>query len=294
MVRVVDRQLEAPRPARLTQLDRSESLAPFDPVDWPLPPTIDLLGYEVADLVSEEFVELLVERAAADLPISVAYLNAHTFNLALDDAALADALRRCDVLYADGQSVVWASRRLGRPLTERMTAADTFPIFARRAAGRGLSLYLLGGRPGAASLAAERLVAAYPTLSIAGVHDGYFADAQTNRVVDQVNGSNAAALIVGMGSPRQELWLVENAARLRPPLRWCVGALFDYLAGREPRAPQWLCRVGGEWLFRLLADPTGKWRRYLVGNPRFAWHVLHGTRRKTDPIAVSTPAPAEP
>src|SRR5262245_21837153 len=119
-----------------------------------------------------------------------------------------------------------------------MTAADYFTDFAARCAKRGLSLYLLGGQAEIAQRAADELTSGIPALRIAGAHGGYFDDGDASaRLIDQINDSNADALILGMGSPRQERWLAENASRLRPPLRWCVGALFDYLAGREPRAP---------------------------------------------------------
>jgi N-acetylglucosaminyldiphosphoundecaprenol N-acetyl-beta-D-mannosaminyltransferase len=223
---------------------------------------------------TDELIDLLIERAAAGVRTTAAYLNAHTVNLAQDDPDLDRALRACDLLYADGASIVLAGRLLGAALPERMTSADYFPSFAERCARRGLSLYLLGGAPGVAAFAAARLSAEVPGLEIVGAHDGFFPDAGSLRVCDEINAARPDVLVIGMGTPRQQRWAVEHADRLRPPLRWCVGALFDYLAGVEPRAPRWLCRVGLEWLHRLLHDPAGKWRRYLLGNPRFAWHAL--------------------
>jgi len=276
MVRVVDRQLAAEIrvPGDLT---RTTPVSPQSTLaaDWPLPESVDVLGFRVADLDTNSLIELMIERAAAGLPTNVAYLNAHTANLAAADPRLTSALRLSDVLYADGMSVVWAARLLARRKLQRMTAADYFAEFADRCSKRGLSLCLLGGHADVAQRAADALTSAMPTLRIAGVHSGYFSTGdESERVIEQINDSNADALVLGMGSPRQERWLAEHASRLRPPLRWCVGALFDYLAGQEARAPRWLCRAGGEWLFRLITDPRGKWRRYLVGNPRFAWRVL--------------------
>lgn len=233
-----------------------------------------VLGYPVRSLRREELVELLLDRTAGPDSTTVSYLNANTFNLAQRDANLRRDLLSCDILYPDGISIVWASRVLGSPLPERMTAADFFPTFAAGCAERGRSLYLLGGAPGVAERAADRLRRDLPALRIVGARDGFFSDRDALRVVDAINVAAPDALLLGMGSPRQERFASIERHRLRAPLRWCVGALFDYLAGEEPRGPQWMCDAGFEWLFRLAADPIGKWRRYMLGNPRFVAAVL--------------------
>lgn len=243
-----------------------------------LPEPVDVLGYPVRPLRISELIATLVERAARRVRTRVSYLNANTANLASDDPELAAALRSSDVLYADGISIVWAGRWLGQSLPERMTSADYFPMFAQACARRRLSMYLLGGAPGVALQAALALRRTAPDLVVAGTRDGFFADWDTERVIAEVNATRPDVLVVGMGTPRQECWLAANAARLDVPVAWSVGALLDYLAGVEPRAPRWMCAAGCEWLYRLLADPIGKWRRYLVGNPRFAWQVWRASR----------------
>ena len=257
-----------------------------------LPLPVDVMGLALRPLTAEGLVALLIERAQARLSTTVYYANAHTANLARRDARFRRTLCGGDILYADGASIVWASRWSTRRLPRRMTAADFFPQFARRCAETGVTLYLLGGRPGIAEQAAANLRAELPNLRIVGTHHGYFADEESARVVAEINAARPDALLVGLSSPRQELWLAEHAGRPREaraatpvaqppsavaldvPVKWCVGALFDYSAGVERRAPAWLCNIGGEWLFRLLVDPVGKWRRYLVGNPVFVWNAL--------------------
>lgn len=233
-----------------------------------------VLGFPVRSIRRDELVDLLLERTAGPDSTTVGYLNANTFNLAQRDANLRRDLINCDILYPDGISIVWASRVLGSPLPERMTAADFFPSFVAGCAKQGRSIYLLGGAPGVAERAAARLRRELPSLKIVGARDGFFSDRDALRVVDAINAAAPDALIIGMGSPRQERFAAIERHRLRAPLRWCVGALFDYLAGEEPRGPQWMCDAGFEWLFRLAADPVGKWRRYVVGNPRFVAAVL--------------------
>ena len=242
------------------------------PIELPSP--VDVLGLPIRPLRTKWLIEALVERAAAGVRTTACYANAHTVNLACSDLRYRRILEDSDLLYADGASIVWASRWSEEPLPQRMTAADTFPLLARRCANRGLSIYLLGGKEGVAQRAAERLSEEISGLRIAGTHHGYFADKDSAAVVEAINAARPDLLAVGMSSPRQEYWLAHHRDRLKVPVRWCVGALFDYLAGVERRAPEWLCRIGGEWFFRLLVDPAGKWRRYVIGNPLFVWNTL--------------------
>lgn len=252
-----------------------DDLCPPEP-----PGPIDVLGLPVRPLNTEGLIELLVTRARRGACTRACYANAHTVNLACRDARYREVLRGSDVLYADGAAVVWASRWSERRLPERMTAADYFVRFAQRCGETGLSLYLLGGREGVSEKAAARLLAESPGLQIAGTRHGYFGAEASDGIVAAINAAAPDVLVVGMSSPRQEYWLAQRAGGLNVPVRWCVGALFDYLAGAERRAPPWLRRIGGEWLFRLLMDPAGKWRRYLVGNPLFVVNALRwGFRR---------------
>jgi N-acetylglucosaminyldiphosphoundecaprenol N-acetyl-beta-D-mannosaminyltransferase len=278
-------EIAHPSPVRLadgTGVTRADP-PPQSTASTTLPEPVEVLGLPVRPLTTGELVELLVNRARAGLRTTVSYANAHTETLAAKNENFRAALCGCDLLYADGASVVWASRWSRRRLPERMTAADYFPLFARRCADSGVSLYLLGGRPGVAKAAASRLRGEIPALKIVGTHDGYFGDAESEGIVGEINTSSPQVLIVGLSSPRQELWMLRHAEALRAPILWCVGALMDYWAGIERRAPRWLCRLGGEWLFRLWEDPTGKWRRYVIGNPTFVWHVLRWVHGKARP-----------
>lgn len=251
-----------------------------------LPPPVEVLGLPIRPLRTDGLIELLAQRGRARLRTTACYANAHTVNMAMRDAAFHRTLSEADVLYADGASVVWASRFAAAKLPERMTSADYFPRFARRCADLGLSLYLLGGRDGVAQAAAARLIAEIPHLRIVGMHHGHFAIDCSDEIVADINDARPDVVLVGMSSPRQELWLARYGNMIASPVQWCVGALFDYLAGVERRAPAWMCRLGGEWVFRLLVDPVGKWRRYLLGNPRFVWNTLKWrlSKRRSLPV----------
>lgn len=232
-------------------------------------PVVDVMGLPIWALDVDGLIRLLVDRAALGVSCSVSYVNAHTFDMTRRDGAFRQALLASDVLYADGMSVVWASRLLSEPLPERLSSADYVNDFALACAEREVSVYMLGGEPGVADRAADRLRQIAPGLSIVGAEHGYFDTTAGMSVIRRVNDSGADLLMLGMGSPRQELWSARHRADLSVPVIWSVGALFDYLADVESRAPQWMCRHGLEWAYRLAVDPMGKARRYLLGNPRF-------------------------
>jgi N-acetylglucosaminyldiphosphoundecaprenol N-acetyl-beta-D-mannosaminyltransferase len=175
-----------------------------------------------------------------------------------------------------------AARALGVEEPHRMTGADWVWGLASICEADGISLYLLGSEPGAAREAARRLRRWHPDLDVVGAHHGYFeADTPHNdRVLEDINACRPNILLVGMGSPKQELWVDRYADRLDVDILWTVGALFDYVSGRVPRAPRWVADNGLEWIFRLGIEPQRMWRRYLLGNPVFLSRVVAETRRR--------------
>ncbi|MHC4441279.1 MAG: WecB/TagA/CpsF family glycosyltransferase [Planctomycetota bacterium] len=241
---------------------------------YDLPDPVNICGLPVRPLEQEQLIHTLIERAKYNIRTCVHYLNAHTFNISMENPDFHKILATSDLLYADGISVVWAGRWLGHHIPERLTAADYFEYFCRQCAKEDVSLYLLGGLDGISKSTADILTSRIPSLHIKGTHHGYFGLEESQRLIGRINSSGADVLAVGMGSPHQETWVAENANNIKAPVVWTVGALFDYFTQREPRAPQWLCRYGGEWLYRLIHNPAEKWKRYLVGNFRFVWRIM--------------------
>jgi N-acetylglucosaminyldiphosphoundecaprenol N-acetyl-beta-D-mannosaminyltransferase len=242
--------------------------------------TQPILGVDVAAVTVDGFIDLMIEAARERRRWRVGYVNAANYNLAARDSRYAEALRSFDLVYADGQAVVWAARYLGRPIPERVNAGDFFVRFCRRCARAGISLYLLGSRPGVAERAAECFRSNAPGLRILGFQHGHFDPAQSGPVVEAINAADPDILVIGMGSPRQELWAAENFERLHVGVAWTVGALFEYFGGERRRAPLWMRKAGLEWLFRLALEPRRLWRRYLVGNWQFLWKVWKERRNE--------------
>ena len=223
----------------------------------------------------------------------IMYVNAHVVNQSHTTPGLRDALRRADLVYCDGYGVRLAARALHLDVPHRITGADWIWGLAALCELSGQSVYLLGSEPTVAREAADRLARWYPKLELVGAHHGYFAlDSPHNeRVIEDIVERAPNIVLVGMGTPKQELWVDRYADRLGGAVVWTVGALFDYVSGHTPRAPRWLADNGLEWIFRLAIEPNRMWRRYLIGNPVFLSRVLNQTRQQ--PVPAQGPAEAD-
>ena len=233
--------------------------------------TVELLGVEIDVLDTGGLLERAAWFATGSDTRLAMYVNADCMLLARDDKSYRQALCSADLVYADGVGVVYGARLFGHHLPGRSTGADFMPDFCRICARRGLRLYFLGAEPGVAQLAAEKLGRDIPGLRIVGSHHGYFTRTEEPEIVRMINAADPDILIVGMGAPRQELWMCRWKAQLACSLVWGVGGLFDFLSGRTRRGPQWLLDHGFEWLCRLFVEPGRLWRRYLLGNTRFVF-----------------------
>jgi len=215
----------------------------------------------------------------------VSYVNAHVLNQAHSRPELRRSLQASDLVYCDGYGVRLAARLIGLPVPHRMTGADWIWGVAALSEAAGRSIYLLGSDPGASSEAAAELRRWYPRLDVRGTHHGYFelGSSHSERVLEHIAEHKPDLLLVGMGTPQQELWVDRYFDRIEAPVVWTVGALFDYLSGRVPRAPHWLADNGAEWIFRLAMEPRRMWRRYLLGNPAFLRRVMDERQRRRTP-----------
>lgn len=235
----------------------------------------------------DELLRMVTSWVGSQHPRRVMYVNAHVLNQSSERPELRTALQDADLVYCDGYGVRIAAKALELPTPHRMTGADWIWSLAALCERRGQSIYLLGSEPGIAAEAAERLQRWYPRLRIAGTHHGFFAlnSPHAERVVEDINARRPDILLAGMGTPKQELWVHQHGDRIDAGVLWTVGALFDYVSGRIPRAPGWLADNGLEWIFRLGIEPQRMWRRYLLGNPVFLTRVMAQSRDRRDPLA---------
>ena len=236
-----------------------------------------MLGVGVDPLTVEDLHAEIGRLVRGRGPGLVLNANAHCLNLCYEDPALRAFFNGAEVVFCDGAGVMLAARILGGRIPERITYADWAWQLAAFAAVEGFSLFFLGARPGVAQAAARRLRERHPGLEISGVHHGYFdhsaGSPESEAVVEEINAAAPDILLVGLGMPLQEYWLLENWRRLDAGVALTGGAVFDYVSGRLNRGPRLLTDNGFEWLARLLVEPHRLWRRYLIGNPLFLLRV---------------------
>jgi len=243
-------------------------------------PTFSILGIRIHNITREEAlqeVEALITRA--DGARTVFFVNAHCINVAADDPAYRTALNRADLVLPDGVGIRIAGRILGTRVRDNVNGTDFFPMLCERLDRRGASVFLLGALPGLAEKVANWIRAHFRSVEVAGTHDGYFSPQQEPEVVREVASSRADVLLVAMGVPLQELWILRHRDELGVRVAFGVGGLFDFYSGRIPRAPYWMRRIGLEWFYRLLQEPRRLWRRYLIGNAVFIARVFRARFR---------------
>jgi len=241
-------------------------------------PWVNILGVKVNILRVGELHERILHWVKTDQKSLILHVNVHGLNLSYEQSWLREFLNDADLVFCDGFGVIIGSRVLGARIPERITYADWTWQLAKFASENGISIFMLGGRPGIAAKAAENLHACFPTLRILGFHDGYFNKStgclENEAVLTQINTVHPDLLIVGFGMPLQEKWLMQNWAQIDARIGLTGGAVFDYISGELRRAPRWMTEHGLEWLGRLMIEPHRLWRRYLLGNPLFFWRVL--------------------
>lgn len=206
----------------------------------------------------------------------VCLCNVHSVVTARSDAAFGAAVQSSDLATPDGAPVAWLMRRLRRSAQPRINGPDLMWRYCAEAAQRDESIYLYGGSPQSLQLLQQRLRQAFPSLRIAGACSPPFralSAAEDDAAVRDIVASGAGTVWVGLGCPKQELWMASHRDRI-PAVLIGVGAAFDYHAGTLRRAPPWMQRCGLEWLYRLLKEPRRLWRRYLHTNSVFVIGAL--------------------
>ena len=229
----------------------------------------DVLGCPIDRLGIDEAVdrcrELIEETNRTTSQVSV---NAAKLVAIREDALLRELVVGCDLVTADGQSVVWASRLLGDALPERVAGIDLMPRLLQLAEARGQRVFFLGATPQVLARAVATIASRHPRLHVAGSRDGYFRPEEEERVRDEIRAAAPDILFVAMTSPRKEQW-VAAAAELDVGFAMGVGGSLDVVAGLVRRAPRLVQRLGLEWLFRLAQEPRRLLRRYVTTNTRF-------------------------
>jgi N-acetylglucosaminyldiphosphoundecaprenol N-acetyl-beta-D-mannosaminyltransferase len=243
-------------------------------------PRRELFGIPVAALTLEQALDCVDRAVSTRTRLQVGVVNAAKIvNMGRDELLRQDVLSS-DLILADGISVVWASRLLGMDLPERVPGIDLMEGILRRGGTRGYRVYCLGAEPEVLEKTLARIRSEYPGVEIAGSQHGYFTQEQEEDVVSALAQARPDVLFVGMTSPIKEKFLARWSGMLGVPVCHGVGGSFDVLAGKVRRAPDSWQRLGLEWLYRAVQEPSRLSKRYLVTNTLFCAMLLRELARR--------------
>lgn len=253
-----------------------------------------ILGARYHSISLVEAVHVIGQFVDLKTPRQVCLSNAYTMSICRRDTPFKDVLNRADLLLADGMSIVWGARWVGVSLPGRVAGPDLMKALCVQAAEQHHRIFLLGSTPENLESLSHKLQQRVPGLEIAGVYSPPMCDTinedENNKILKLLDEAKPDILFVGLSAPKQDMWIARNLNRLHVPVSIGVGAAFDFLSGRIPRAPYHMQKIGLEWLYRLSREPRRLWKRYLLGNAIYLTMVARESLRlKSQQPAQSRP-----
>jgi N-acetylglucosaminyldiphosphoundecaprenol N-acetyl-beta-D-mannosaminyltransferase len=239
----------------------------------------NFLGVPLDLLTMDETVARCRDLIGQLRPVQHVAVNAGKCVLMHDEPDVCEIVKRCDVVSADGQGVVWSARFLGVRVPERVAGIDLMERLLELCERERWPVYFLGAKDDALAGFELEALRRNPRLIVAGRRNGFFRTEDESGIVEAIRASGARLLLVGISSPMKERFLARNLDRIGPLLAMGVGGSFDVWAGKTTRAPEWMRRAGLEWFHRFAQEPSRMWRRYFIGNARFGAIVLRARFR---------------
>ena len=232
----------------------------------PLRQRLDMFGVLIDCVDQSAALERIGEFLRDGSAHQIVTVNLDFLHLAEQNAAFRATINEADLAVPDGMPLVWLSRVLGKPLTSRVTGVELVHEGCRLASRSGVGVFLLGGTPEVAKVAAARVREQYPGLEVTAYSPpfGPLSEEEDERIVEMILQARPGFLFVALGAPRQDLWIHAHLERLGVPVAMGVGCVLDLLAGTVQRAPAWMQSAGFEWSYRLMQEPRRLWRRYLL------------------------------
>jgi len=236
---------------------------------------VKLFNIEIDAISMRQTLDIVEDAVANDKHIHHTVVNAGKIVLMQEDKELEKSVNEADLINADGQAVVWASKILGSPLPERVSGIDLMEKLVKRSFEKGYRCYFLGAEEDVVSNLITLYKKKYSNNVIAGYRNGYFKKSDEKRIAKVISQSNANILFVAITSPKKEIFLNTYKKELKNiNFIMGVGGSFDVIAGKVNRAPKWMQDIGFEWLYRVIQEPRRMFMRYLVGNTKFIYLVL--------------------
>lgn len=222
----------------------------------------------------DQTIQLIEDVISENRSIHHVVINAAKVVSAQKNRVLKESIVNCDIINADGQSIVWASKILNKTLPERVAGIDLMEELIKLASIKKYKIFFLGAQEEIVSRVVNIYSDLYGENIVAGYRNGYFGPDEENSVAVQVANSKAQILFVAMSSPKKEVFLNNYKSVIQTPFIMGVGGSFDVIAGYVRRAPLWMQKAGLEWLYRTIQEPGRMWKRYLVGNSKFIYLVF--------------------
>jgi N-acetylglucosaminyldiphosphoundecaprenol N-acetyl-beta-D-mannosaminyltransferase len=238
---------------------------------------VKVLDVPISRVNQEEAMEILAGFVRSGEPHMVVTADASAAVIAAGDAEFRSIVNAADLVTPDSTGILWAARRLGRPLPERVSGVDLAERLCELAGRHGWGVFFYGAAPGVAEAAAAQMQARFTGMRIAGTAHGFLNEAEQAGLEEKIRAARPEILLVAMGIPRQEKWIYKRLNTLQVPVAMGVGGSFDVFAGNVNRAPVWMQRRGMEWLYRLAMNP--KKISKVATLPRFVLMVLQRGRR---------------
>lgn len=254
-------------------------------------PKQTLFGIDIDSVSMPEAVDNLRTWIESDVPAKgcrfVVTPNVDHAVLLQENEALRDAYKDAALILADGHPIVWASRLLRQPLPERVAGSELVPkLFDSFQESGQLRVFLLGAAEGVAFRAAENMKAQWPRVETVGIYSPPLGfekdDSENKRILNLIAQAKPDVVVVGLGAPKQELWVHKHHGKMEAKAALCVGATIDFLAGEKKRAPVWMQRAGVEWLHRMCSEPKRLVKRYAKDAwifPQLVWRQMVGWDR---------------
>lgn len=241
---------------------------------------VSIFGVDIFNIDFKEATEIVKGFLKEDKIHKIFTPNTEIVMDAKKDENIRNIINKGDLVIADGIGLIYGSKMRKKPLKERVTGFDISMELIDIANDEGYSLYLLGAKPGIAKKAAENLKKDYPNLNVVGYHDGYFKGThlgmknhpEEEAVIEELNNLKPDIIFLGLGFPKQEIWINENADKLNSKLIIGNGGVIDILSGEMKRAPDIFIKLNLEWFYRLITNPSRIGRQMAI--PKFLISIL--------------------
>lgn len=242
-----------------------------------------LLNTYVNNVNMDEAIQAIEDMIASEKKSYIVAINVDVVMKIENDSYLKEITDKADMVLVDGKPLEWIAKWHKRPIKAKISGSDLVPILCKRAAEKGYSIFIIGGKEGIAEKAQQNLERDLPGIRIVGTYAPAFGfekdEKELNRINEMISSAHPDILIACFGCPKQEKWIYENISKYDAKVSVCAGATVDFLAGNVNRAPRWMSEHGLEWFYRFLQEPKRMFKRYFVDDVKIVKLIVKYGRK---------------